>query len=72
MTYEKIHGYSMDELLKMDVDPLRSILHERTHHGIEVMIYRILKGKLKKPQDFGLQAKLPQTLGGERIAHRYS
>jgi nitroreductase len=67
MTYfEKIHGYSMDELLKMDVDPLRSILHERTHHGIEVMIYRILKGKLKKPQDFGLQAKLLLKLWEER------
>jgi nitroreductase len=55
--FEKIHGYSRNELLEMDIDSLRSILHERTHHGIEVMIYRILKGKLKKPQDFGLQAK---------------
>jgi nitroreductase len=64
--FEKIHGYSRDELLKMDVGSLRSLLHERTHHGIEVMIYRILKGKLKKPQDFGLQAKHLLELWEER------
>ena len=67
MTYfEKIHGYSRDELLKIDVDSLRSLLHERTHHGIEVMIYRILKGKLKKPQNFGLQAKRLLEIWEER------
>jgi len=64
--FEKIHGYSREELLEMDVDLLRSILHERTHHGIEVIIYRILNGKLKKPQDFGLQAKQLLELWEER------
>jgi len=53
----KIHGYSKEELMKMDPAPLRAILHERTHHTIEVMIYRILKGKLKKPPNFGIQAE---------------
>lgn len=53
----KIHGYTKEELMKMDPAPLRAILHERTHHTIEVMIYRILKGKLKKPPDLGGQAK---------------
>jgi nitroreductase len=64
--FEKIHGYSRDELLKMDVGSLRSLLHERTHHGIEVMIYRILNGKLKKPKDFGLQAKRLLEIWEER------
>lgn len=53
----KIHGYTKEDLLKMDPAPLRAILHERTHHTIEVMIYRILNGKLKKPSDFGDQAR---------------
>lgn len=53
----KIHGYTKEDLLKMDPAPLRAILHERTHHTIEVMIYRILNGKLKKPPDFGDQAR---------------
>jgi len=53
----KIHGYTEEDLLKMDPAPLRAILHERTHHTIEVMIYRILNGKLKKPPDFGDQAR---------------
>ncbi len=54
----KIHGYTEQELMKMDPAPLRAILHERTHHTIEVMIYRILRGKLKKPPRFGDDAKL--------------
>jgi len=53
----KVHGYDRDQLLNMDADSLRSIFHERTHHGIEVMLYRILNGKLKKPENFGNQAK---------------
>jgi hypothetical protein len=53
----KIYGYSEEDLMKMDADALRAILHERTHHTIEVMIYRILNGKLKKPSNFGHQAK---------------
>jgi len=53
----KIYGYSKEELMKMDPASLRAILHERTHHTIEVMIYRILKGKLKKPPNFGIQAE---------------
>ena len=62
----KIHGYSRDDLLAMDVGPLRSVLHERTHHTIEVMLYRILKGKLQKPENFGAQAKLVLGVWRER------
>lgn len=54
----KIHGYATEDLMRMDPAPLRAILHERTHHTIEVMIYRILNGKLRKPPNFGSQAKL--------------
>ena len=62
----KIHGYSEEDLMKMDVDALRAILHERTHHTIEVMIYRILNGKLKKPQNFGHQAKVVLSIWKRR------
>jgi len=62
----KIHGYSKEELMKMDTAPLRAILHERTHHTIEVMIYRILNGKLKRPPNFGNQAKLLLDIWKER------
>lgn len=55
---DKIHGYTVEELEKLDVDSLRAILHERTHHGIEVLIYRILKGKLEKPENMGEEAKI--------------
>jgi len=53
----KISGYTEEELMQMDPPVLRAILHERTHHTIEVMIYAILNGKLKKPPDFGRQAR---------------
>jgi nitroreductase len=53
----KIAGYSVEELMRMDPAVLRAILHERTHHTIEVMIYAILNGRLKKPTDFGNQAR---------------
>ena len=44
--------------MALDVAGLRAVLHERTHHGIEVILYRILQGRLKKPQNLGEQAKL--------------
>lgn len=57
-TSTRVHGYSEQDLMKMDVGPLRSMLHERTHHTIEVFLYRILNGKLSKPDNFGRQAKI--------------
>jgi len=63
---DKIHGYSKNELMEMDVDSLRGVLHERTHHTIEVMLYRILNGKLKKPPRFGFQAKMLLDIWRER------
>lgn len=62
----KIHGYTREDLMKMDVAALRAILHERTHHTIEVLIYRILNGKLKKPPNFGTQAKILLEIWKER------
>ncbi len=52
-----IHGYTEADLMKLHPSSLRSILRERTHHTIEVMIYRILNGEMSKPPNFGLQAK---------------
>jgi nitroreductase len=52
--------------MNMDVSGLRAILHERTHHGIEVWLYRILNGKIKKPENFGEQAKFLLKIWEER------
>lgn len=62
----KVHGYDKDDLLNMDVASLRGILHERTHHTIEVFLYRILNGKLKKPENFGRQARFVFEVWKER------
>lgn len=66
MAEVRIHGFSRADLLAMDVGPLRSILHERTHHTIEVSLYRILNGKLKKPDNYGAQAKFVLGVWRER------
>ena len=43
--------------MAMKRDDLRAIFHERTHHTIEVYIYRILNGTLEMPEDFGVVAE---------------
>lgn len=55
---EKIRGYAREDLMAMSVSELRALLHERTHHNIEVFLYRILKGKIRRPENFGSQAKV--------------
>jgi nitroreductase len=54
---KRILGYSEDELMEMDPVMLRTLLHERTHHTIEVLIYRVLTGKMKVPKAFGEAAE---------------
>lgn len=44
--------------MAMDISGLRALLHERTHHTIEVPLYRILNRKIRKPNNFGLQVKI--------------
>ena len=53
MSEQKVYGYNKEQLLKIEPEILRTFIHERTHHGIEVMIYRILAGKKRKPPNFG-------------------
>jgi len=48
-----VHGYAEEQLMEMDAVRLQAILHERIHHTIEVFIYRIMKGKIPVPKDFG-------------------
>jgi len=62
----KVHGYSKEDLMNLDIAGLRAILHERTHHGIEVSLYRILQGRMKKPENYGAQAKLVLKVWKER------
>ena len=52
-----VHGYTEEQLMGMKPDDLRAILHERTHHTVEVLIYRILNGTRKMPEDFGIVAE---------------
>jgi nitroreductase len=66
MSEQKIYGYNREQLMKVDPVILRTFIHERTHHGIEVLIYRILAGKKRKPRNFGWQAKLLLEVWKER------
>lgn len=52
-----VHGYTEEQLMAMKPDDLRAVLHERTHHTVEVLIYRILKEGREAPKDFGVVAE---------------
>jgi len=54
----RIHGLTEDELMEVDSMVLRAIIHERTHHTIEVNMYRMLAGKRGVPINFGETAEL--------------
>jgi len=43
--------------MDMKPDDLRGVFHERTHHTIEVYIYRILKGEMELPEGYGVVAE---------------
>lgn len=58
--------YTKENLMKMDPVMLRAILHERTHHTIEVEIYHILLGRKPMPPGFGLQPQLIYEVWQER------
>lgn len=62
----KVLGFSKDELMNMDPDVLRAIIRERTHHTIEVLIYRILEGKMKVPKSFGETVRFLLEIWKER------
>jgi nitroreductase len=66
MSELKIYGHKKEQLLKVEPEILRTFIHERTHHGIEVLIYRILAEKIKKPANLGNQAKLLFEVWKER------
>jgi nitroreductase len=66
MSEQKIYGYNREQLMKVEPVILRTFIHERTHHGIEVLFYRILAGKKRKPRNFGWQAKLLLEVWKER------
>jgi nitroreductase len=54
---KKVHGYDEVQLMEMAPENLRAILHERTHHTIEVLIYRILNGSREIPENYGVVAQ---------------
>jgi nitroreductase len=52
-----VHGYDEVQLMEMAPENLRAILHERTHHTIEVLIYRIINGSRDIPENYGVVAQ---------------
>ena len=54
----EVFGYAADDLMEVDPVVLRTLIHERTHHTIEVLIYRILAGKMGVPANFGETVEL--------------
>ena len=51
--------YSREDLMKMEPDVLRGLLHERTHHTIEVPLYpTLLKWRGQLIPSFGEQAQM--------------
>jgi len=49
----EVFGFTEEDLKKVDPVILRTLIHERTHHTIEVLIYRILARKMEVPANFG-------------------
>jgi nitroreductase len=62
----RIHGLTREELMEVEPAVLRAIIHERTHHTIEVNIYRIMAGKRGLPSEFGKTAELLLEIWKER------
>jgi nitroreductase len=52
--------------MEMSSDNLRAIFHERTHHTIEVLIYRIINGSREMPDNFGVVAEYLLSIWKER------
>jgi len=50
---KEVFGFTEEDLMKVGPVVLRTLIHERTHHTIEVIIYRILAHKMKTPSGFG-------------------
>ncbi len=53
-------------LLSLEKNILRSLIHERTHHTIEAFLYQILKGDRKPPKDFGNEVRILVGVWKER------
>lgn len=69
ITKEKllVGGFTKEDLMRMDEVSLRSLLHERTHHNIEVALYpTLLRGTRKAISGFGEQAQLVFNVWRER------
>jgi len=62
----RIHGLTREELMEVEPAVLRAIIHERTHHTIEVNIYRIMAGKRGLSPEFGKTAELLLEIWKER------
>ncbi len=57
---------TIGDLKSMDSAVLRSLIHERTHHTIEVNLYHILNRRRNPPHNFGGEVKLLLEIWEER------
>ena len=60
-----------DDLLALETDILRSLIHERTHHTVESFLYQILKGKRKPPKGYGDEVRILLEIWKERKLPEY-
>jgi nitroreductase len=71
MNMDEIHRirgveFTREDLLTLDPDILRALIHERTHHTIEVLIYALIKGERRTPDSFGNQVRILLAVWQER------
>jgi nitroreductase len=55
-----------EELMAMEPEILRALIHERVHHTIEVLIYPIVSQKRKHPPNFGDEVGILLEIWKER------
>ena len=48
-----VFGFTEKDLMSVDSSILRTLVHERAHHTIEVSIYRIMASKMEAPANYG-------------------
>ena len=48
-----VFGFNEKDLMSVDSSILRTLVHERAHHTIEVSIYRIMASKMEAPANYG-------------------
>jgi nitroreductase len=59
-------GFTRKDLLALDPDILRALIHERTHHTIEVIFSAVIQEERRPPANFGSQVRILLAIWKER------